>query len=99
MVNGINNFGYCGKDCSLCSNFINSSCMGCKSISINKTDNNNYSECENCKIKFCAEKNGISFCFLCLKFPCQYFSYLTHEEISKIYEYKKILSEQDNTVN
>jgi len=98
MVNEINNFGYCGQDCSMCPKFISSSCVGCKFISIDKSINNLLPECENCKIKFCAEKNGISFCFLCSKFPCQYFSFLSQEELSKIYENKIVLFESDESL-
>jgi hypothetical protein len=98
MVNEINNFGYCGKDCSNCPNFINSTCSGCKFIFLNKTINTLLPECENCKIRFCAEKNGVSFCFLCPKFPCQYFSFLSQEELSKIYDNKKLLCESDESL-
>jgi len=95
MVNEINNFGYCGKNCLLCDSFKQDSCQGCKSVlSKNKKIS---TKCEACNIKFCAEKKGISFCFVCSKFPCQYFSYLSKEEISKLYEHKTLICYSDDS--
>lgn len=99
MVNEINYFGYCGKNCISCEYNINSKCQGCK-ITSTKNENEKVSkECHNCNIKFCAEKKGISFCFLCPKFPCQYFSFFSQDDIAKLYEQKTIICNTDQPVN
>ncbi len=97
MVNEINKFGYCGKNCFNCPSFIESRCDGCKFISVNTKNSNSLPECQNCNIKFCAEKKGISFCFLCPKFPCQFFSFLSQDEITKIYEQKSVICDSDES--
>ncbi len=96
MVNEIDNFGYCGKNCSSCELYLNHECAGCKTVlSENKKISIN---CQNCDIKFCAEKKGISFCFVCPKFPCQYFSFFSKEEIAKLYEQKTIICSNEETI-
>lgn len=95
MVKEINNFGYCGKNCRQCVSFKNNKCNGCKIINNEPHPDNSNHNYEDCKIKFCAEKKGISFCFLCQKFPCHYFSFLSKEELSNIFEQKAIIFETD----
>lgn len=95
MANEINNFGYCGKNCTECNFFYEKKCDGCKYISSQIETAPILETCQNCKIKFCAEKKGISFCFLCSNFPCPYFSFLSQDELTKIFEQKALIYESE----
>ncbi|HNV44392.1 MAG: DUF3795 domain-containing protein [Spirochaetes bacterium] len=85
MTDQIERYGFCGKDCHSCPKYNDKkedSCTGCKAIS---------SVSITCNIKFCAEKSGVSFCPICSKFPCTYFSFFTPEELTELYQHKELI--------
>jgi len=53
---------YCGVDCSVCADFMEEKCPGCR-----KTD---WQAGNTCLPVMCCRRKGISFCGECPSFPC-----------------------------
>ena len=60
-------FAPCGINCIICYKhcYHKNPCAGCQSIDTEKPEH-----CRKCKIKDCAGKKGVSYCFECQDFPC-----------------------------
>lgn len=59
---------YCGGDCSECKHYIEKACEGCV-----KTGGECVKMWQNrCEIAKCCIENGVRFCGLCERFPCEW---------------------------
>ena len=54
--------GFCGVDCSVCSDYTNNVCTGCRASAHTGT--------EVCMAVACCEDKNIDFCSGCKQFPC-----------------------------
>ena len=57
----------CGITCAVCYVHLKKKkpCLGCRSQDASKPEH-----CRKCKIKDCATRQGVDFCFECSSFPC-----------------------------
>ncbi len=63
MMTSLELIGYCGVDCSVCSDYINKICPGCRA-SVGQTE-------EDCPAALCCMDRDILFCGQCDDFPCK----------------------------
>ena len=55
--------GFCGVDCSVCSDYAAGVCTGCRASA--------HTGAEVCPTVACCEEKGIDFCSGCAQFPCE----------------------------
>ena len=55
--------GFCGVDCSVCSDYVSGICTGCRESAHTTT--------EDCPTVTCCEGKNIEFCNGCEQFPCE----------------------------
>ena len=55
--------GFCGVDCSVCSDYTTGVCTGCRASA--------HTTAEDCHAVTCCEERNIDFCSGCKEFPCE----------------------------
>ena len=63
MEKELNLIGFCGVDCSVCSDYTTGICTGCRASAHTTT--------EDCPTVICCEEKNIDFCSGCEQFPCE----------------------------
>lgn len=62
MKKELNLIGFCGVDCSGCSDYTDGVCTGCRASA--------HTSAEVCPTVTCCEEKNIDFCSGCEQFPC-----------------------------
>lgn len=79
----IEQIGYCGVDCSVCTDFLDGKCLCCRKST--------WSDGDECPPISCCKKKEVACCGECSKFPCEMMAdfYKESESHCKAYERMK----------
>lgn len=80
--------GYCGVDCSSCSDYTAGKCPGCRQ--------SEWPDGDPCKPVVCCQEKGVHFCGACREFPCDMMKDFYEESESHKKAFELMLSLRDN---